>query len=117
MDKALYESLKNAGTDVDAALERVMGNEALFLRLLKKFSADTNFEELKKALSDGETETAFAKAHSLKGMTGNLSMTGLYELFSRQTEFLRGGDLSSGVSLMPEIEPLYEKIRDIVSAI
>ena len=40
MDEARKQALIAAGVDVEAALARMMGSEALLVRLLKKFLED-----------------------------------------------------------------------------
>ena len=46
MDALKKERLAAAGIDVDGALERFMGNDALLERFLKKFLADGNYAAL-----------------------------------------------------------------------
>ena len=104
-----------AGLDLDGALERVLGSEALLERLLGKFTADKNFDALGSALAGGDAQRAYAAAHTLKGVCGNLSMTALYELFTRQSDALRRGDLDAGAALMGEIAPAYERMAAAIS--
>lgn len=111
MDRTYLDRLRLEGLDVDQALDRLMGNEALLGRLLQKWKDDQSFQALSEALKDGACERAFSLSHTLKGMTGNLSMTALYELFSRQTELLRGGDVAAARDMMDRIRPLYERMK------
>ena len=104
-----------AGLDLDGALERVLGSEALLERLLGKFTADKNFDALGSALAEGDAQRAYAAAHTLKGVCGNLSMTALYELFTRQSDALRRGDLDAAAALMGEIAPAYERMAAAIS--
>ena len=111
MDRTYLDRLRLEGLDVDQALDRLMGNEALLERLLQKWKDDQSFQALSEALKEGACEKAFSLSHTLKGMTGNLAMTKLYELFSRQTELLRNGDVAAARDMMDEISPLYERMR------
>ncbi len=117
MDQLLKTNLTAAGVDVEAAVSRLMGNEALLERLLRKFAADANFAALKAAVKDGNREQALAASHTLKGMTGNLSMTVLFDLFSRQVEAIRGGDWERAVSLMDEITPARERVLSLIETL
>ena len=101
-------ALAAAGIDVDEALERMMGSEALLERLLGKFPADENYGKLCRALDQGDREAAVAASHALKGVCGNLSMTTLFSCFARQVEVLRQGDLEEAQRLMEQIAPAYE---------
>ena len=102
-------ALAAAGIDVDEALERMMGSEALLERLLGKFPADENYGKLCRALDQGDREAAVAASHALKGVCGNLSMTVLYDLFTRQVALLRQPDTAGAAALMPAIEAAYQK--------
>ena len=102
--------LEAAGVDVGQALARMMGSEALLERLLGKFLEEPNYAALCAALERGEPAAAAAAAHGLKGACGNLSMTALYGLFTRQVDALRAGELAEAERLMEEIAPAYAAV-------
>ena len=102
--------LEAAGVDVGQALARMMGSEALLERLLGKFLEEPNYAALCAALERREPEAAPAAAHGLKGACGNLSMTALYGLFTRQVDALRAGELAEAERLMEEIAPAYAAV-------
>ena len=104
------KQLESAGIDVASALERMMGSEALLERLLGKFLDDPQYPALRTALEAGDMERAVSAAHTLKGVCGNLSMTGLYGLFTRQVDALRAGDLPLARGIMAEIAPAHEQV-------
>ena len=106
MDKAKKERLTAAGIDVDGALERFMNNEALLERFLRKFPADPNYETLTAAFAAGDWEEALTASHTLKGMCGNLSLTALFSLLSRQVELLQKELLSTAQRVN-----LFEKVK------
>ena len=114
MDKSRETKLKDAGIDVNEALGRFMGNETLFEMFLKKFLADKNFEGLTEAAKEKDTEKMIATSHSLKGVTGNLSMTVLFNLLNTQLGYLRSGDTEKALELMPEIVSSYNKIKEVI---
>jgi HPt (histidine-containing phosphotransfer) domain-containing protein len=59
-------------------VKRVMNNSKLYAKLLNKFKADTNLDELI-AFSDAQDwEKAQAAAHTIKGIAANLSLTELF---------------------------------------
>ena len=102
--------LEAAGVDVGQALARMMGSEALLERLLGKFLEEPNYTALCAALERREPAAAAAAAHGLKGACGNLSMTALYGLFTRQVDALRAGELAEAERLMEEIAPAYAAV-------
>ena len=100
--------LESAGVDVEQALERMMGSDALLERLLHKFLEDGNFTALTAALEAGDLPAAVNASHTLKGVCGNLSMTGLYISLAGQVDALRRGDLDGARAAMEQIAPAYE---------
>ena len=104
------DQLEAAGIDIESALERMMGSEALLERMMGKFLDDPQYPALRAALEAGDMERAVSAAHTLKGVCGNLSMTGLYGLFTRQVDALRAGDLPLARGIMAEIAPAYERV-------
>ena len=102
--------LMAAGIQVESVLERVMGNEDLLERLLKKFPDEPHYSALCAALELGDAEQAVSAAHTLKGVCGNLSMAELYGLFTRQVDALRAGDLPLARSLMEQIASAYARV-------
>lgn len=117
MQELMRERLKEAGIDVTAALERFMGNETLLERFLKKFLDDTNYEKLAAAIDAGQQEAALTAAHTLKGISGNLSMTGLFALLTEQVAAFRDNDWDRAVELMPEIAKHYETISAAIKTL
>ena len=103
------DGLKAAGIQIEEALERFMDSEAMFERFLGKFLEDETYRQLKEALEKGDIETSIMKSHTLKGVTGNLSMKPLYQLTSRQVELLRAGQLEEARELMADIDRAYEE--------
>ena len=108
MDVAIKNMLTEGGIDVGSMLERCMGNEALLERLLKKFLADTSYARLVGAFEAGDGAAALDAAHTLKGVCGNMSITGLFELLARQVQVLRRGDMAEAASMVPEVTRRYD---------
>lgn len=117
MDAWKKEQLAAAGIDVAGALERFVGNEALLERMLQRFTGDADYAQLLAAADRRDAEEALRAAHTLKGLTGNLSMTALCPLFTRQVELLRAGDPDGAYALLPEITRAYERIVGAIGAI
>jgi HPt (histidine-containing phosphotransfer) domain-containing protein len=109
MDEALRQALTDAGVNVDTAMERFMDNTGLLERFLRKFYNDQNYSKLKEALKNDETHDAFTAAHTLKGVSGNLSLDVLYDAASEITELLRADDLTGAKEVFPKVTQIYEK--------
>jgi HPt (histidine-containing phosphotransfer) domain-containing protein len=83
------EKLKKAGIDVNDALQRFLGNEELFAKILKGFDGEGELQKLSACLKDKKYDEAFVIAHTLKGETGNLSMVDSYKKVCNLVEALR----------------------------
>lgn len=75
--------------NIDEALSRIRGNKKLYRRMLTLFDNSEEFDKLEALLQEGDYPKAGDVAHAIKGMTGNLSMTALFEASTRLMNELR----------------------------
>ncbi|MEG1857552.1 MAG: Hpt domain-containing protein [Pseudoflavonifractor sp.] len=90
MDQML-EELTRYGADVTGAMGRFLGDIDLYKTCFATFVEDEAFSKLGEALQIPDYEKAFECAHTLKGVTGNMGLTPLYEVICSIVEALRGG--------------------------
>lgn len=110
MDK---EKLVKAGIDYDDGVTRLMGNAQIYEQFLEMFVNDESFSELQKAMAEKDYDKAFTEAHTLKGVTGNLSMKKLYdELVVFVDQLRNGADIPGAVDHFPSLEKLYQENID-----
>lgn len=108
--------LINTGIDAQDAVKRFMGNESLYARMLGKFLADKNYENLVAAISEKNESGALSASHTLKGLCGNLSITELFKLFSEQVALFRADKWDDASAMMPEITEKYTKVTEVIKA-
>ena len=106
--------LEGLGVDVDGALKRMMGSEALFLRLMKKFGADTNYEKLKAAIEAQDYEEAYRAAHTLKGAAGNLGLNPIMDTAGRISDKLKADDRSTLEADFAELTKVHGEIFEVL---
>jgi HPt (histidine-containing phosphotransfer) domain-containing protein len=63
--------------DFADGMKRVMNNSKLYIKLLSKFRNDTRLDDLEAAVKAGDLEKAKNAAHTIKGLSANLSLTEL----------------------------------------
>ena len=114
MEQAKLEMLAAAGVDPAEALERFMGSEALLVRFLGRFMQDTTYQKLVQAVEAEDWQQALAASHTLKGMSGNLSITALTRLFTYQVALLREDKTAEAAAMMPEIKAAYDRVADAI---
>ncbi|MEG2176127.1 MAG: Hpt domain-containing protein [Oscillibacter sp.] len=90
----LLDGLRAYGADVTGALERFVGDEKLYTDCFHLFLDDPAFGDLGRALTEQNATAAFEAAHSLKGLTGNLGLTPLFQTVCAMVETLRRGSLA-----------------------
>ncbi len=105
--------------DFDEALRRLQ-TENFVRRIAVKFLRDESFAQLERALDAGDVQEAFRAAHTLKGVSGNLSFTRLARSSAALTELLRSGNLAAAKENLPEVAADYrrtvEALRDFEAA-
>lgn len=85
-----FQTIFNAyGGDNSTAMGRFFGNDGMYLRFLDMFFQDESFQQLENALDAGDLKDAFAAAHTLKGVAGNMGLTPFYEAVCVIVERLR----------------------------
>lgn len=84
----IQECYQCLGGDYRDAENRLM-KESLVKKFIAMFLEDGSFDQLCRAMEEGNRQDAFRAAHTLKGICGNLSLTKLYASASRLTELLR----------------------------
>lgn len=109
------EDFVAAGIDYDKGVARFAGKADLYVNFLRKFPKDDTFAQLSAAMDAGDMTAAFAAAHTLKGVTGNLSLDGLYQSVLPLVEALRGaGNMELAASLFPPVKTEYEHTMDFL---
>lgn len=99
--RELYEHIDGSYEDV----KRRMPTEALIERFVRRFPSDGSYAELMGAIERGDVAGGFEASHKLKGVAGNLGLTGLYRAAYDLTEVLR--------RLPKEFDlELVERVRD-----
>ncbi len=117
---SLFEELKKLGVDVDEGLERVMDDEPLYETMLGMFVENVNSNSIE--LEDFNAENLdelIKRVHILKGLTGNLAMTMLFEGYMQVLDLLRTNRPEEAVReykrFLPEQEVIVECIKRYIN--
>ena len=100
--KGFYQAIDG---NYDAALKMMM-NDTFIERMLGKFFANNTYAAIISSYESKDFKSVFAAAHSLKGVTGNLALTPLFEISNTITEATRNGE---EVNIDNEIEELKRR--------
>lgn len=101
--KECYDAM---GADYEEIVERLLTDERI-QRFLLKFLNDQSYALLCSSLNERNMEEAFRAAHTLKGVSQNLSLAPLYQSAARLTDMLRerkeyGEDIEPALELVKE---------------
>ncbi|MBF0329177.1 MAG: response regulator [Nitrospirae bacterium] len=103
------------GIDLTEALNRISGNRQLFMNILKGFAQDNKgkIAEIRSLVEAGEEDRARKMLHGLKGISGNISATGLYAAAGALESALREGDFDRLPALLNEAE---QRLDEVIAA-
>ena len=114
MDDKQQRSLTVRDTDVQGAIKRFCGNEALYVSCLQMFLEDTTIEDLKRAIEAQSWDEAFTAAHALKGLAGNMGFVPLMHSTGQLVVLIRGGRLQEINDCVMQINSNYRDITDAI---
>lgn len=107
---SLFDELRGLGVNVDEGLKRIMGNEALYKRLLGSFVKAIREHSLEPDFDAADCTDAIEKAHAIKGTAGNLSLTPIYEAYTEIVNELRAGSPEKAREILTGVLPVQEQI-------
>ncbi|MBQ6321797.1 MAG: Hpt domain-containing protein [Lachnospiraceae bacterium] len=107
------ENLTAYGANTKEGLQRCLNNENFYLRMVRMIPGDANFGRLYDAIDAQDLDAAFDAAHALKGSTGNLGLTPIFEPVSEITELLRKRTVTDYSALVASIREGRDKLQEI----
>lgn len=105
------DDLEAYGANTQEGLQRCMGVESLYLRLVESIKTEDGFDRMAQAIDEGRLADAFDAAHALKGVLGNLSLTPLQRPVEEITELLRNQTPADYTTLVEQILAERDRFR------
>ncbi len=105
---SLLDELQELGANVEEGKGRFMGNVSLYERMLGKFPDTVTQNEIRADFVYPDYTEVITKAHTLKGVTGNLSLTPLYTAYTEVVNLLRGGEPERAKEIYLKMLPTQE---------
>ncbi|MDD2652169.1 MAG: PAS domain S-box protein [Sulfurimonas sp.] len=106
------------GIDIDKALDRVADDEEILFGILKRFAASRKDEmqKIAKMYEEGNFDEFKMAVHTLKGLSGNIEATAVYEALKKLENSIKEEGVNSKTikSLMQEID---EELKKVVASI
>ncbi len=105
-----------SGIDVEGGVERIGGNIKSYIRLLQKFSENqaTAISDMSGALASDEQDVAVRLAHSLKGVSGSIGATSLYNSAAKLEAALKEQAEDEAAILLGETGAELERVIGLI---
>lgn len=104
--------LRNNDVDVDHAVERLMGNDNLYLEFIKRLPDELNLATIREALNQKDAEAFHFHLHNLKGFAVNLGINDIADAAQAGLTEFRASEfrnITKLEGLLDEIEAAGEK--------
>jgi len=102
------------GIDVGGVVNRLGGNETLYLTICNKFTKDPNYQIFREALSLEDYQSAELRIHTLKGVAANLGFVRLEIISKALLQDIRDRELTT---LRQDIYSLNEEYNRIITVL
>ncbi len=108
---SMFDELKELGVNIDEGMKRLMGNASLYERMLGTFTKMMNDSSIEPADFDCDDCTEMIeKTHAIKGASGNLSVTPVYEAYTKMVDLLRQNKPAEAKAVFEEVLPVQTEI-------
>lgn len=104
MTEEEVEKLQRSGINYQDVYDRMMGNEELVKRFMLKFLEDKTIESVISDYENQDMQELEKSSHTLKGISGNLSLKPLFEACAHMVNHIRLQQLN-------ELDDDYRKLR------
>lgn len=113
---ALLDELRTLGVNVDEGLDRVMGDKDLYEMMLGMFLDSVRDNPVNSADFDAaDLDALIKRIHMLKGVTGNLSITPLFNSYTESLGLLRAGKPQEAKKIYAKLAPVQEEIISCIN--
>lgn len=113
----LREASKELDINYNEVIARFGGAETIYRRFLKKFLNDNTYCELEEAWQKSDYEEIEKKAHTLKGVAGNLGLEKLFSLSNSLVQKIRNKEYEETPEIYTQLQECYKHTIIIISNI
>lgn len=116
MSNELVEKLRSIGCDTVGAVDRFLGDEDVYADFIIKYRDKLRIAEFERLVAEKNYKAAFECVHDIKGVTGNLGLTPMYEVACLVTEALRNPDKRDETAVASLCARLAERYEEFMRA-
>ena len=118
--QSCLDVLRDNDVDVDNAVDRLMGNDNLYLEFIKRLPEELHLATIREALAQQDADSFHFYLHNLKGFAINLGITEIADAAQAALTEFRASQLRNVTKLeglLEEIEALGEKFASALGEI
>lgn len=108
------EELRLLGVNTEEAVQRMAGNVSLYERMLGKFANMIDDSIVKPDFDLNNYNNIIDAAHAIKGASGNLSITPVYEAYTEIVRLLREKQPELAKEEIEKVIPVQNEIVDCI---
>ena len=94
---------------------RMMGNQKLVEKFVRKFLDDPTYEQIKEAVNKMDYDEILRTTHTMKGIASNLEFTRLQQKSAKAVDMIRAGQREEVLPVISEIEKEYQKVIEQIT--
>lgn len=106
----MMQELKALGVNTDEGILRMNGNVSLYERMLFKFADMMKNLSVLLDFDCDNYDEIIDVAHTIKGTSGNLSVTPVYDAYSEIVRLLRAGEPEQAKKILEQVLPVQADI-------
>lgn len=110
----MLEELKALGVHTEEGLARMNGNASLYERMLIKLMDMLKNSSVRPDFDSNDYVDIIEAAHAIKGASGNLSVTPVYEAYSEIVRLLRAGQPEQARAVLKQVIPVQTQILNSI---
>ena len=118
--QSCLDVLRDNDVDVDNAVDRLMGNDNLYLEFIKRLPEELHLATIREALAQQDADSFHFYLHNLKGFAINLGITEIADAAQAALTEFRASQFRNVTTLeglLEEIEALGEKFASALGEI
>ncbi len=97
--------------NITESLARFSNFEPMYIKYLKRFVSEPTYDALQASIAAHDLKGIENNAHTLKGVTGNLGLTTLFNDFHAIVQAVRAGDEAQALELCAAVDPKVQAVR------
>lgn len=107
-----FKRLESLGYDSVCAEKRFRGSEEFYTACMNIYFHTDDISRLERLCRDKCWDEALDCVHTLKGASGNLAFTTLYNIYSDMTEHFRAGNPEKALTMLKSARELENALRE-----